>query len=211
MESDLTSFFSAYPKQSFAAGHMILSPDKICRDVYFLASGRVKLFISSESGTQVVLHLLGPGAYFPLCLLFGTETSAFYYQAFSPVVVHRCPSDSLQALISKNPQILSSLACRLWRGIEGLTRRLETGLTQALPVQVTRLLLYAAKHFGEKGRNGNIVVAGFTHQEIADWLGTTRETVSLQMEQLKRKRILDYQSGTVSVHSLRRLERLAGL
>ena len=210
VKSDLSSFFSSYPKQSFSAGVMILSPDDALRDVYFLASGRVKLFVYSESGSQVVLHILGPSTYFPLCLLFGIRAiNMYYHQAFSPVVLHRCPADLARAFFRKNPHVVASLAFRLWQGIEGLSRRLETGLTQPLPVQATRLLVYLVKHFGEKGRNGNVILRGFTHQEIADWLGTTRETVSLQMEQLKRKRILSYQSGTITVHSARRLEHLA--
>ncbi len=210
MESDLTSFFSSFPKQSIPIGTIILSPDDVLRDVYFLVSGRVKLFAYSESGSQVVLHILGPGMYFPLSLLFGGRgSSTYYYQTFSAAVVYRCPTEAARTFFQKNPHMFASLASRLWQGIEGLTRRLETGLTQPLPVQATRLLVYMVKHFGEKGRNGNIIVRGFTHQEIADWLGTTRETVSLRMEQLKRKRILSYQSGTITIHSIRRLEHLA--
>lgn len=210
MDSDITSFFASFPKQSFSVGSMILSPDDPLRDVYFLASGRVKMFVYSESGAQVVLHILVPGAYFPLCLLFGGRpVNMYYHQAFSAVVVHRCPAAAARAFFQKNPALVSSLAFRLWQGIEGLSRRLETGLTQPVSVQAVRLLFYIVKHFGEKGRNGNIIVRGFTHQELADWLGTTRETVSLQMEQLKRKRILDYRMGTITVHSIRRLEHLA--
>lgn len=210
MDSDITSFFSSFPKQSFSVGAMILTPDDSLRDVYYLVSGRVKMFVYSESGSQVVLHILGPGAYFPLCLLFGGRpVNMYYHQAFSPVVLHRCPAAAARAFFQKNPALVSSLAFRLWQGIEGLSRRLETGLTQPLTVQTTRLLFYIVKHFGEKGRNGNIIVRGFTHQELADWLGTTRETVSLRMEQLKRKRILSYKSGIITVHSLRRLEHLA--
>lgn len=210
VKSDLTSFFASFPKQSFSVGAMILSPDDTGRDVYFLASGRVKMFVYSESGSQVVLHILGPGAYFPLSLLFGSRAvSTYYHQAFSAVVLHRCPADLAKGFFRKNPHVVASLAFRLWQGIEGLSRRLETGLTQPLPVQAVRLLVYMVKHFGEKGRNGNVLLRGFTHQEIADWLGTTRETVSLRMEQLKRKRILSYQSGTITVHSIRRLEHLA--
>lgn len=210
VKNDLTSFFTSFPKQSFSVGAMILSPDDTLRDVYFLASGRVKLFVYSESGSQVVLHILGPGAYFPLCLLFGGRpVNMYYHQAFSPVAVHRCPAEEAKTFFRKNPAVVSSLASRLWQGIEGLSRRLETGLTQPLTVQTTRLLFYIVKHFGEKGRNGNIIARGFTHQELADWLGTTRETVSLRMEQLKRKRILDYRMGTITVHSIRRLEHLA--
>lgn len=210
VKRDLTSFFTSFPKLSFPTGYMILSPDDACKDVYFLSSGRVKQFIYSESGSQVILHILGSGTYFPLSFLFGGgRTTTFYHQAFSPVVVNHCPAGEAKAFFLRNPAIVSSLCCRLWQGIEGLSRRLETGLTQTFSVQVARLLVYVAKHFGEKGRNGNVVIAGFTHQEIADWLGTTRETVSIQMEQLKRKRILDYQSGTIAVHSLRRLELLA--
>lgn len=210
VKSDLTSFFASFPKQSFPAGHMILSPDDTLRDVYFLAAGRVKMFVYSESGSQVVLHILGPGSYFPLSLLFGGRpVNMYYHQTFSPVVVYRCPAEEATAFFRKNPAVVSSLASRLWQGIEGLSRRLETGLTQPVPVQAVRLLVYLVKHFGEKGRNGNVMLCGFTHQEIADWLGTTRETVSLQMEQLKRKRILDYRMGTITVHSLRRLEHLA--
>lgn len=210
MDSDITSFFASFPKQSFSVGAMIISPDDTLRDVYFLVSGRVKLFVYSESGSQVIIHILGPGAYFPLSPFFGGRpVNMYYHQAFSAVVVHRCPAEGARAFFLKNPHVVASLANRLWQGIEGLTRRLETGLTQPLPVQATRLLFYLVKHFGEKGRNGNVMLHGFTHQEIADWLGTTRETVSLRMEQLKRKRILSYQSGTITVHSIRRLEHLA--
>lgn len=212
VKRDLTSFFTAYPKQSYPQGSMILSPDDAPSEVYFLASGRVKLFVYSESGSQVIIHILGPGTYFPLCLLFGGRlVNMYYYQAFTPVVLHRCSGALARTFFQKNPHVVSSLAFRLWQGIEGLSRRLETGLTQTLSVQIAKLLVYMVKHFGEKGKNGNVLVTGFTHQEIADWLGTTRETVSLQMEKFKRKRILNYQSGIISVHSVTRLERLADL
>ena len=52
------------------------------------------------------------------------------------------------------------------------------------------LILYYADNFGEKTREGIALKVPLTHREIASWIGTTRETASLQVESLVKKGLL---------------------
>ena len=78
------------------------------------------------------------------------------------------------------------LQLRLLQGLQGLLLRTEQGTFLGAKDQVLSLLYYFAKHFS-KEKNEKVLSVKITHQEIADWLGLSRENVSIQMKQLGRE------------------------
>jgi len=68
------------------------------------------------------------------------------------------------------------------------------------------LLLYYAKNFSDSETKGKLSIP-LTHKEIASWIGTTRETASLQIEMLKRKKLITYNRRFIVIPDIDVLEK----
>ena len=77
--------------------------------------------------------------------------------------------------------------------------------------KVESLLLYFAKKFGEKKGKDTIIDYPLTHREIASWIGSARETVSLEIEKLKKNGIITVTKRTILIKDMKKLEKEAQL
>jgi CRP/FNR family transcriptional regulator len=101
------------------------------------------------------------------------------------------------------------LTRRLLAGMQGLLTRLESLVFGEANVRTALLLLHYAKIFGEKTPEGTVVGVPLTHREIASWIGTTRETASLQVEALQKEGIIRYRGRTIVITNTDALKKKA--
>jgi len=82
-------------------------------------------------------------------------------------------------------------------------------LFKEVPARLSRTLLRLAEQYGE--REGESVRIGFkiTHEELAQLIGSTRETTSLALGELERAGVLSKQRGAILLEDLERLERMS--
>lgn len=99
--------------------------------------------------------------------------------------------------------MLFDLTTRFAKGLNGLALRIEHLSSENVYTRVISLLLYLAAHFG----SSSLVDLPLTHQEVASLTGSTRETVSRQIERLKKKRLITYKRHTIVIKNPKKLKR----
>ena len=204
IQKTVEQFFLQYPKHSYKRGEVILRAEDPPAGIMYLKKGHVRMYVISENGEMLVLHVFKPGSFFPMMWALNGTPNRYFFDAIVPVELYRAPREAVQKLIVKRPDILYDFTSRLLLGTSGLLQRMEHLVLESAYVKTIRLLLYFAKNFSEETHHGTMV--SLTHREVAVWIGTTRETASLQIEDLKRKDLLSYQNRKLVLPDADRLE-----
>lgn len=186
----IEEFFAPYHEFIYKKGESVLHAEDAPAGVYFLKSGYVHQYIISPSGETFMVHIFKPGSFFPLMWVLNDTPNTFHYDAMTQAKVIRAPKDAFVTFMKSNPEVLYSAAQRLAAGLSGLVGRVGQLVLDDAYTKTILLLLYYANTFGEQTGEGTLLTVPLTHREIASWIGTTRETASLQVEELQKKGII---------------------
>lgn len=203
----INDFFESYPAISYKRGETILRAEDTPLGVYFIKSGFVYQYIISPSGETFMVHIFKPGAFFPLMWVVNDTPNAFHYEAMSPTQIVRAPKEAFFSLLERDPEVLLYATRRLAAGLTGLVSRVGQLVLDDAYTKTVLLLLYYADTFGEQSSEGIVLQLPLVHREIASWIGTTRETASLQVELLKEKGLITLRGRNIIILNKARLSQ----
>ena len=204
--NDLTTM-----KQSFIypPGNFLFFENEANRGVYILCSGQVKLSISSNAGRTLILKISNPGDVIGLSsTLAGSpyELTAEVLQSSSISFLRRedflrlCKIHSdFNSAVIRQLGLQYGIACDQLRTI---------GLSASAPQKVARLLLNWSSQ-GRKTEEGIKINVSLTHEQIAECVGSTRETVTRTLTDFKNKHLIFLKGATVLIPSLAALEAVS--
>lgn len=169
----------------------------------FVLSGKLKVTLSSESGREVLLDILGPGDFFgELALLTGENRSADVQAIENGTVIVLTQHDFNSIMLNNNTfnrVLLKELASRL------RATTLKVGDLALLDVyrRVARVLasLCSKKQSADNNDIG-VIEERPTHKELAALAGTTREMVTRALRELEEAGHLEVQGKKLILHSL---------
>ncbi|MBI2442332.1 MAG: Crp/Fnr family transcriptional regulator [Candidatus Levybacteria bacterium] len=194
----LDLFFSHGTLLSFRKGDFLLRATDSVSAIFFLKKGHVRLFIDTEDGQDLTLHLFKPGSYFPVMLLLSRVPNTYNLEAIESVDVWRVHSENVLDFLHENPDVLYDLTVRLAQGITGLLEKIEKATFSSAYEKIISILLYLVEKYGEKNEDKRLLTISLklTHNDLASWTGMQRETVSRQLEKLMHKGII-YDHGNI--------------
>lgn len=184
-----------------APGTPILREAEAGDQFFVLVRGEVKVFVDSSDGREVVLTHLQEGDFFGEMALFeGGARSASVTALTESELVVLSRSDFLAVLghdFSLTRKILKTLSARLRRANEVI----ESLALLDVGGRLARYLLRLADESGKQPVDGFFVVNRPTHQEIANSIGATRETVTRMLKQFEDRKLIRVKGQTVYVPS----------
>jgi CRP-like cAMP-binding protein len=146
--------------------------------VFVVASGRVKIVITSSDGKEFILTVLGPGQVFGEMALLESAPRSASVVTLSAVEVLVISRSDFQRLLDSNPRISQRLMAILSRRLRRANAKMESLAYMDVAGRLARYLLDLARDHGQRLGNGWVVVRRPTHSDIAHSIGTSRETVS---------------------------------
>lgn len=201
-------FFTKFTNLKFAKGTVIVNAEEEPEGVYYLKKGFVKQYTISSQGEPLVIHIFRPGSFFPLSWVLCDKVDAYIHEAATAVQLYRAPREAVESFLQAHPAVMDSLARRLMSGLLGMRKRLAATIAQDAFRRSAGIILYLAETIGER-QNGQLVIpVALPHRELAAWIGTTRETASIQVEHLVKKGFISSRHGHIAVKNLSGLEKL---
>jgi CRP/FNR family transcriptional regulator, cyclic AMP receptor protein len=165
-----------------------------------LLQGRVKASSWSLDGREVLLNLQGPGEAVGLPGAVDGGVRASSVTAIEPIEFFSITSPQLRAYLTEFPEAAIPLMeelCDLFR--RSNRKQLDFGTLGALG-RTARQLAALADDFGEPAPTGGIDIAlPLTHQDLAAWVGTSREAVGKAMQQIERMGLVSSRRRHVTV------------
>lgn len=192
----------------FAEGTKIFSNQSQPIFFYYIKSGTVKLSQTMENGQVVNLHIFYPGSCISLLSLTGA-TEQYDFEAAQEVEAFQIPREVFLLEARKNAMFTFELLLHAMRGMKGLLHRIEHAASAPALKRVAGLLGYFAKHQPLGTIERGVIPVEVTHQEIADWLGLTRENVSLQLKKLEDDGVIERHQKLIEIHDALALAKLA--
>ncbi len=165
---------------------------------YLVKSGYIKRYMISNSGSLGVQVIYGPGDFFSITqvfkVMFGRDVTdspeIFYYEAVNSAEIYAMPIDDLLAKAKTNQLLYRDFFLVSGNRLHSTLHGLENMTMKNSYKRVAHHLYYFAKRFGERKTDGTKISLPLTHQDIADMLSLTRETVSMNMVQLRNNKLI---------------------
>jgi CRP/FNR family cyclic AMP-dependent transcriptional regulator len=161
--------------------------------LYLVLSGRVKISCTADSGAQTLLRVAEPEGFFGEAALGPCEHAVRESaMAMEPTQAMCWTADEIHARIEKEPQL--GLALGEYFGWQNLLlrQRIVNIANYKTGPRVSLALLQLARANGKETPTGETRMTGLTHQAIADYVGTSREIVTSEMNRLRRLGYVNY-------------------
>lgn len=201
---DAIKFTTIYPK-----GSLLFVEGESPRGVFLLCKGRVKLTTSSKSGKTLILKISEPGELLGLSsAILGTpyEVSA---ETIEPAQVNFIKREDFIAFLNANTEACLHTAEQLSSKYQTAQKEIRSlGLSHSTGEKLAKLLLDWINSGGDVTPKGVRLKVLLTHEEIAQILGTTRETVTRLLSDWKRRKIIEIRGSTVMISDKRALEKM---
>jgi CRP/FNR family transcriptional regulator, cyclic AMP receptor protein len=175
----------------YQSGHHVFLQGDEFTNVYFIHSGKVKIYKTDFNGKEQIVNILQPGDMFPHSGFFRKGTCPAHAEVIEDAILVYIPMTQFEEYLILNPEICVKMFRVLGDKIVELQNRLEEQILHNTFEQIIMLLLRLAKLHGLKLENGLIRLnTTFTNRELASMIGSSRETVSRTLTQLKKKQIV---------------------
>jgi len=153
--------------------------------MYVIREGRVKVTKLSGDGREKILELMGPGDFFgEMSLLDNAERSASVKTLCETRILALSRNDFLSEL-RRNPDLAMAVIQELTRRVRQMDEQASSLSFQRVRERTKGLLLRLARE--DSTRDGWRITPSLTHQQIADMIGTSRETVTRVLKVLKEQ------------------------
>jgi CRP/FNR family transcriptional regulator/CRP/FNR family cyclic AMP-dependent transcriptional regulator len=173
--------------------------------MFVIQNGRVKISLISDDGREIILDILRKGDFFgEMSLLDGHPRSATVVAIEETELAMLRRSDFLQ-LVQRVPQIATKLLAELATRLRRADQKIEHLALLDVTGRILKTLMQMGERHGVPTEEGMIILNRPTHQDLANMVGTTRETASRILKRLERKGYLKYQEKTLVL--LNRLNR----
>jgi CRP/FNR family cyclic AMP-dependent transcriptional regulator len=203
---DLSSILcpSAHP-----AGSLLFMERDQAQGIYFVLEGEVKLSINSADGRRLNLSIARKGEILGLAsALFGKEYLMTAETLYPCKLVHLGQRD-LQGFLMRHADAYQTLTQELGRQLTMACEQLRTiGLSASVPEKLARLLLEWSEG-GQTTDAGTRFRFSLTHEEIGEFIGASRETVTRTLSLFKTRHLVSFHGSTLVIPNRQALESFA--
>ncbi len=158
--------------------------------LFMILEGRVRVTILGDDGREVILSVLGPGDFFGEIALLDNEPRSATAIAAEDSELLLLQRNEFQGAMSENASISGALIRVLTARLRRANHQISTLALLDVYGRVARVILDIAREEGRRLKDGRIAFRRATHQELANRIGTTRETVTRMLKDLERQGLI---------------------
>lgn len=209
-EADMQAIGHATTMTRCVRGQQILSPDDPPDRIHIVKQGRVRVYRMTPDGKQLTLDIHEKGTILGDMELLGQDRiPEAYAEAIDEGVICTITPDELRRLIERYPTIGVNLIRHLSRRLQAAERELEAMAYQRVDQRLARKLVDLGRRFGVRTERGTLIQARLTQQELAEMIGTTRETLAHTLGDFRRRGLLSTERHQVVIRDAERLAEIA--
>jgi len=188
---------------SMPRGRVFYQPDDISEVLFLIRQGRVQLYRISPEGKKLVIATLGSGAVFGEMALLGQQMHNTFAEALEDCQIVVMSRTDLERLILAKPIVGLRMLEITGRRLSEAEERLDDMAFKGIPARLASLLLRLA---ADRGAD---VITGLTHQDLAETIGTYRETATQVLNDMKAEGLIQIGRKRIDILDPARLQALA--
>jgi CRP/FNR family transcriptional regulator len=193
----------------YRRGELLYSEGERATGAYIVVAGRVKLVATSSAGKALIVRIAAPGDIVGLSAALARCQNDTNAVALQPAVALYVPTDALHRLLTRFTDLSLWSAKQLSLEYFSLCRELSlVGLRRSAMSKLAQLLLGLFDNAGSDCVRTH-VECRLTHEEMAQMIGTSRETVTRMLRNLREGAIATLKGDTLRVNDFKELRALA--
>ncbi len=168
-------------------------PTEMKEVLFILKKGHVQIYRLTPQGKKLVITTLGPGSIFGEMVLTGQRMLDAFAETVDDCLICVISRADMERIIMSKPLVGLRLLEIMGRRLYEAERRLEELAFKTIPARLATLLLHLREQQGD-------TIKGYTHQDLAEIVGTYRETITQVLNDMKAKGLIE--TGRKSIHIL---------
>jgi len=206
----LRDLMSLEHPSSYPSDVMLYSEKDPAPGVFVLLEGEVKLSINSSDGRRLILRIAKKGEILGLDSVISGEPSEITAETLYPCRIAAISRQNFLAFMMRHPQAYRIVTEELGRQIGMACAQLRSvALSSSAPEKLARLLLDFSRE-GQVTATGIRIRFSLTHEEIGEFIGASRETVTRTLSVFKTRRLVDFHGSTLTIPNRTALASYAG-
>lgn len=203
-ESMLEEVYGIAVQKSYKKGHEIFQAGEDASGFYGIVSGRVKVYRSSLSGREQILHVLGPGEVFAEVAVFQGGTFPANAQTVEKSRVLFIPRREFVEVIRRDPDLAMAMLGLLSGRLRKLVGQVSALSLKEVPSRLAGYILLL-----RPGQYGDTVKLDLPKSQIASYLGTIPETLSRALKKMVEAKLITTDGTRITIVDLEGLQSLA--
>jgi len=204
MASTFTAFAPQKPREDALAhlpcsmvaeyrkGQMIYNQDQPSTNIYLVIEGKVKVSRISDDGLQVLVDIYQADEFFGESAFLGLPRRCEQATVLENTKVMTWAGTQIDEIILKRPKLAIAFMQLLAERTVGFTKRIESFSVDNISRRLARTLVRFCDRMGTRQEDGSHKMIAFTHELLAQDVGTSREIVTHYMNQFRREGYLQY-------------------
>lgn len=204
-------FLKQFRTIHFDKGEIVLRQHEVPTAAYVIKEGVIKTYNITAEGDEKPLSFDIAGEIFPVSWLFSkADTTLHYYEAFTPCELHVVPKEAYQDFMNRNPDAVFKILGNFIGNHVGYMLQVHALEQSKASEKLLYTLHYLTVRFGNKTANPSMIKIQLplTQQELANFMGVTRETTAIELKKLEKQGVIVYQRANYSVNTQKLSELL---
>lgn len=178
--------------------------------VYLLKRGRVKIANTAPNGKEVTFEILEAGDVFGELDVLQDAPRSTSAETLDDALICVIPRKDFDQYLAMHPNVTIKLTKLIGLRLKKIQSRVEDLVFREVPARLAHLLSELGKTEGVADKQGIRLKVKLTHQEMANLIGCSRETVSTTMGQFRDDGLIQMDGRTITILSEKGLSRLLG-
>ncbi len=186
-DEEMDQIQSLIIQRRYKKGETILVPNEPMHCLFILNSGVVKVTRDTNESKEQILYLISENEFFGETNLFADIPSSMTAVALTDTVLCTVSKAHFQGLIMKYPMIALKVLEELSLRLNKMQQMLENSGGKSIDERIVELLADFSNKYGTKNPQGIMIDLPLNREEIANFLGLTRETISRKLAKLHKE------------------------
>jgi len=207
-EDDLHRIDQLTNMRTMEKGKYIFFPDDPSKVVFLLKMGKVKIGSYSSDGKEIIKAILEPGEIFGEMAIMGQDKRRDFAQAMTnDVRFCAIGVDEMREILMSNPKLNFEVTKTIGERLQKVERRLESLVFKHARQRILEFIESNAKEKGMKVGYGLKLKHELTHQDIANLTATSRQTVTIILNELRELELINFDRKSILIHDLNDFEK----
>jgi len=205
-EDELKMFANLTTMRTSAKNEYIYFPNDPSKIVFFLKRGRIKIGKYTDDGKEIIKAILHPGEIFGEMAIAGQESRVDFAQALDDdVMICATNVDDIQKIMSNNPKLSLAITRSIGERLMNVERKMESLIFKDARTRIIDLLKQMADKRGIKIGDEILLKHDLTHQDIANLTATSRQTVTVTLNELKDQDLIYMERKKILIRDIAKL------
>jgi len=190
-DTQMEKIASLIRREKYHKGDTLFSPGDPADRLYIVNQGSIKVYTLTRDGREQILYILHNGDFLGDLNLFKKGVTEYYGTALEDSNICTLHKSDFNDILHENPEITAKVLEYAYDRITELEKLAQTLTTKDVDTRLATLLISLSKNFGIRTKQGIEITFPLSREDMASYLGLTRETVSRRLGYFQDLRVIE--------------------